>query len=101
VVFVKFKVGSLFSFVLFSRKKQKKTVMIFFDDESTAGLELMKKAKKEVLEEKREKKKKILSLTILFEAFFCLKSVSMGAPYIKTFIQVMWHSLYVTTLGQR
>jgi hypothetical protein len=75
--------------------------MIFFDDESTAGLELMKKAKKEVLEEKREKKKKILSLTILFEAFFCLKSVSMGAPYIKTFIQVMWHSLYVTTLGQR
>ena len=75
--------------------------MIFFDDESTAGLELMKKAKKEVLEEKREKKKKILSLTILFEAFFCLKSVSMGAPYIKTIIQMLWKSLYVTTLGQK
>jgi hypothetical protein len=75
--------------------------MIFFDDESTAGLELMKKAKKEVLEEKREEKKKILSLTILFEAFFCLKSVSMGASYMKTIIQMLWKSLYVTTLGQK
>ncbi len=75
--------------------------MIFFDDESTAGLELMKKAKKEVLEEKREEKKKILSLTILFEAFFCPKNVSMGAPYMKTYDTKQWKALYVIALGHR